>query len=195
MIRGPYTRPPHAEDGMSTPEKVTEEMRRLIAANREGKLTSDQWLAAVFEPLTPILVLLTPLIIVLAARAGRAGILVGLAVGVFATVWLGVTRMARYARLPLNYDVMVAAKDFKPNRLYGPPSFSDEGEQPYIFKRRYTPRFVLQKGVRYGVYWMHDGNAPVLLSVSPKDHPNAASWKPTTDFVTRRDRRRRKKLK
>lgn len=180
---------------MSAPEPVTSEMRRLIASNRDGKLTSDQWLAAVFEPLTPLLVLLTPLIVVLAARAGRLGVLLGLGLGVAGIVWLAATRMVRYARLPLNYEVLVANRDFKSARLYGAPTFCDETDQQYVFKRRYTPKFSLTKGIRYGVYWIHDGNARVLLSLCPKEHPNAVSWRPTSDFAARRERRRRKLLK
>lgn len=180
---------------MAVQEKVTEEMRRLIASNREGKLTSDQWLAAVFEPITPLLLILTPLIVVLAARSGRTGVLFGLLLGVAGTAWLAVTRMVRYARLPLHYSVMTAVRDYRSTRLYGAPDFDNNGE-PVVFKRRYTPKFMMTKGTRYGVYWLLDGNnAPVLLSLSPINHPNALSWKPTMDFEARRARRIKRQQK
>lgn len=177
---------------MATPEKVSDEMRRLLAMNREGKLTSDQWLAAVFEPLTPLLVLLTPFIIVLALQAGRVGVLLGLGLGLGGTVWLGLSRMWRYARAPIQYSIMTASGDFQSIRLFGPPKFTTAGDDAFAFKRRYTPKFTLNKGAKYGVYWMHDGNAPVLLSLSPIDHPNAVSWKPSPAFALRLAKRSRR---
>ena len=177
---------------MATPEKVSDEMRRLLAMNREGKLTSDQWLAAVFEPLTPLLIFLTPFIVLLAAQAGRVGVLLGLSLGLGGTLWLGLSRMWRYARAPIQYSVMTAFGDFQPIRLFGPPKFTAAGEADFAFKRRYTPKFTLNKGARYGVYWMHDGNAPVLLSLSPLQHPNAASWKPSPAFELRQAKRTRR---
>jgi hypothetical protein len=177
---------------MATPEKVSDEMRRLLAMNREGKLTSDQWLAAVFEPLTPLLIFLTPFIVLLAAQAGRVGVLLGLGLGLGGTLWLGLSRMWRYARAPIQYGVMTASGDFQPIRLFGPPKFDAADATAFAFKRRYTPKFTLSKGARYGVYWMHDGNAPVLLSLSPIEHPNAGSWKPSPAFELRRAKRSRR---
>ena len=179
---------------MATPEKVSDEMRRLLAMNREGKLTSDQWLAAVVEPLTPLLILLTPFIVLLAAQAGRVGVLLGLGLGLGGTLWLVLSRMWRYARAPIQYGIMTAASDFQPIRLFGPPKFNATDATAYAFKRRYTPKFTLTKGMRYGVYWMHDGNAPVLLSLSPIDHPNAVSWKPSPAFELRRAKRSKQTL-
>lgn len=174
---------------MSTPEKVSDEMRRLLAMNREGKLTSDQWLAAVFEPLTPLLILLTPFIILLAAQAGRVGVMLGLGLGFVGTLWLGLSRMWRYARTPIQFSVMAASGDFQPIRLFGPPRFLALDTTAFTFKRRYTPKFALTKGLSYGVYWMDDGNAPVLLSLYPIDHPNASSWKQSPAFEPRRLKR------
>lgn len=174
---------------MAVTENVSEEMRRLLAMNREGKLTSDQWLAAVFEPLTPLLLLLTPFIVVLALQAGRVGVMLGLGVGLIATVWLSLSRMIRYARAPLHYSVMSAAGDFLPQRLFGPPHLVEDDGTAFRFKRRYTPKFTLNNGARYGVYWLHDGNAPVLLSLAPVVHANAASWRPAPAFEVRRQKR------
>ncbi len=179
---------------MSAAPKVSEEMRRLLAMNREGKLTSDQWLAAVFEPLTPLLLLLTPFIVLLAVQAGRAGVLGGLAFGLVIVVWLSLSRMLRYARAPLQYSIMTSNADFLPQRLFGPPKLTDLAGETYAFKRRYSPKFTLAKGAQYGVYWMHDGNAPVLLSLSPLDHPNAPSWKPSPAFELRRSKRSKERI-
>lgn len=168
---------------------VNDEMRRLLALNREGKLTSDQWLAAAFEPLTPLLLLLTPTIVLLAARAGRAGVLLGLVLGFGGIFWLSLSRLIRYARTPLHYSVMTSPADFRPARLSGPPTLVVEDGDSFAFKRRYAAKFALSKGTSYGVYWMHDGNAPVLLSIWPLDHPNAASWRPSPAFDSRHARR------
>lgn len=174
---------------MGTSEKVSAEMRRLLAVNRDGKLTSDQWLAAVFEPIAPILLVMTPLIVLLAWRAGRVGVLLGLGICLLLTTWLGLTRMIRYARLPIYHAVMTASKNFQPMRVFGPPTLTDKDGQTFVFKRRYTPKFNLNKDMLYSIYWLYDGNAPVLLSLSPSDHPNAMSWKPSPVFEARLERR------
>ncbi len=177
-------------------EVVSSEMRASLLTNRHGLLTSGQWREMVFEPLIVLLLLLVPTIMVLRstllAFVVGAFWMVGLAgvIGVAAMIFL---RARRYARLPLYYAVMTADTTSQPAwKFWGRGNqFLTANEDSVRFSRRLAPPMPVQDGAPYMLYYLREGDRYTLLSLAPVEHPNADSWKPSSSFEDRFQRRTR----
>jgi hypothetical protein len=167
-------------------DTVTPDMRARLTANRDGKLTGQQWKEIVTEPLATLLLLLVPGIILLRSRvfsffAGGGWLIVLLALVVL-ILW----RAKRYSRSPIHVGYFQAEQQFRPFWMFWKAeTFNDEAGKPVRFSKRLAPAAVRKAGQRYLIYYLKDGEGNVLLSIAPADHPNASNWGPSPAFQTR----------
>ena len=91
---------------MNLDEKLSRELRKDLERNREGKLSRRQWLQLITEPLTTLLLLAVPLILLL-GRYGMAGRLIVLALVAGFVLTMGM-RALLFARVKLSYRVLYA---------------------------------------------------------------------------------------
>jgi hypothetical protein len=177
-------------------DPVTADMRARLAANRDGKLTSNQWKEIVTEPIATLLLLLVPGIILLRARIfyyiAGGGWLIGVLVVVI-LVGVLLMRAGRYARAPIHVGVFRAAEQFRPFWMFWKAEiFYDETGKTVRFYKRLAPAVSHKAGEHYLIYYLKDRDGQILLSVAPADHPDAAGWQPTPAFQTRLAQRSRR---
>ena len=178
-------------------DTVTADMRARLAANRDGKLTSNQWKEIVTEPLATLLLLLVPGIILLRARifyfVAGGGWAIGLLVVVM-LAWVILRRAGRYARAPIHMGVFRAAEQFRPFWMFWKAEiFYDEAGQTMRFHKRLAPAASHNADQRYLIYYLKDRDGQILLSIAPAEHPDAAGWQPSPAFQSRFAQRQRSK--
>ncbi len=168
------------------------EMRSRLLTNRHGKLTAAQWKELVLEPLTGLLLLTLPALMVLGPRLlafAGVGLWVGLGVLAALAVMLGL-RARRYARLPLDSAVLHTGAATRPRwALWRADALYTDGGEAIRFRRWLAPRLPLRPNSAYRVYYLREKTRAVLLSLAPADHPDAESWQPGPAFYDRRARR------
>lgn len=165
---------------------VTPEMRERLLANRDGKLTSSQWLSIVTRPLLAMLLLFGLAIIVFGPRmlllTSRLWWLGLLLIGGLMLAPL-IMRAQRYARLPVHFARLYSDVPFRP--WWRPMVFYTEADEPVEFKRRLAPSMPVRIDAEYLVFYLEDGNQRVLLSFAPADHEDAEKFMPTERFQLR----------
>lgn len=176
-------------------DDVVPEMKERLLQNRSGDLTVGQWVDIVFQPLTPILLMLLPASLLLLPRLVRLFVRGGwiflLLVVVFITLSF-VFRAYRYARAPVHYGELLARDDSPPFWMFWRPNvlYTADDEQ-VTFTSRLAPRPILRRNHVYMVYYLKDHDQNVLLSIGPSNHPDAEKWQPDTQFEARFKRRSR----
>jgi hypothetical protein len=174
-------------------EVVNEDMRERLVVNREGKLTTGQWLELTTEPLVTLLLLLAPALVILGPRLVvllRFGWWLLLLLAVAALIFPLLMRARRYARLPVHFGRFYADVRDRPWWKFWQPSlFYDEDDQALEFKRWLAPRPPLKINGEYLVYYLNDRDRRVVLSLAPADHEEAERWQPTYQFKLRQAKR------
>lgn len=175
-------------------DMISRQTREQLLANRHGKLTTSQWWEMISEPLLFLLVLLIPgillfgyvLVDLLADGLWTFGIMLIGALGVM----LGV-RARRYARMPVEFAILYGGNDFRASWMFWKARvLYDDTNRAVRFAKTLTPLPALLPGKPYLVYYLNDAGRPVLLSIAPADHPDAANWQPSAVFQERLNRRR-----
>lgn len=176
-------------DQSMTRERVSVQMRERLRANRFGKLTSSQWKDMVTAPLTTLLILLAPALLLLGPRVvalSARWLLIG---GVIFLAVLLVTtlfRARRYARAPIYFDTLYAPdRPLPPWLFWRPQILQTASGEAMRFERRLAPYVRLQPNQPYLVYYLREPGYDVLLSIAPAQHPDAAHWQPTEAFYDR----------
>jgi len=168
-------------------------MRKRLERNRQGRLAGAQWLATVTQPLTALLVLMAPLVVILGPRLAvftlRGFALVGLLVLVLLllpAIW----RARRYARAPLEFAELNADSNPVAGLFFWRPLVmrAANGEE-VRFHRRLAQMPRVRSGQNCLVYFLRDGEQRVLLSLISADHPNARHFRPADAFQRRAQRR------
>jgi len=173
---------------------IDPEMRRRLSENREGSLTSDQWLSLSLAPLTALMFVLVPAVLMLTMRFRMVGFAVAMVGGLGLLLVFGTQRLAQYARLPVCYEVMTAVTDLT-SAGRGTFDFVDERDEVVRFVRHLTPGLTTRKGLPYHVYYVTDGRTRVLLSLAPYTEGETRTWEPTAVFKARYERRVQEKPK
>ncbi|HEX2908734.1 MAG TPA: hypothetical protein VHO69_17820 [Phototrophicaceae bacterium] len=179
---------------MATNDAINEYMRARLLVNRHGKLTSDQWKDMVMEPLTTLVLVLFPGVVILGPRLGAfiwgGFTFVTLAALVVLAVSLA-TRARRYARAPIHFIQLRAGKHNPPFWAYWKPTtLYDDSGTPWRFGKRLAPYLRLQPDASYLIYYLQEAETNVLLSLAPAEHPDAELWQPSTNFERRLTQRR-----
>jgi len=176
-------------------DAVTDDMRVRLLANRNGKLTVQQYKDIIFAPLGTLLVLVAPLILILGARFAVLSFRVLWLVLLMGLVLLVVPllfRARRYARAPVHFAVLNAGQSPRSFWRFWQPQvlFTPDGDA-LAFGSRLAPYLPLRPGQDYLVYYLKEPATHVLLSIAPADHPDAEKWRPTGLFETRYRQRAR----
>ena len=174
-------------------QRLPAALRKRLERNRQGRLAGAQWLATVTQPLSVLLVLLAPLVIILGPRVAafslRGFALVALLVLLLLLV-PALWRARRYARTPLEF----AELDSDSNPVAGlffwrPLVMRAANGEAVRFQRRLTPMPRLRPGQTCLVYFLRDGEQRVLLSLVGAEHPDARHYRPTEAFQRRAQKR------
>lgn len=177
---------------MGKSDDITPEMRRRLITNRNGKLTSDQWMDLTTEPLVGLLLLLPPLILLFGSRVAifKLAFWIVILLGLAALVAPAIFRARRYARAPVYFDTFYARSGAAPFwKFWRPPVLFTASGEERRFARRLAPYFPLRAGQPYHVYFLTDSEESTLLSIAPANHPDAGQWQPTEAFAVRLGRR------
>jgi hypothetical protein len=175
------------------PDSVSNEMRSRLLANRHGKLTTGQWWDVVTEPLVILLLLIAPGVIIL--RSALISLFIGgfWIIGTATLVGLGfmlLMRARRYARMAVQCRTLQTGNKVRPAWMFWRAwVFYDESNQPVRFTKSLAPTMALEPNQAYMVYYLKDKDNLVLLSLAPANHPNVASWQPSSVFSERLARR------
>jgi hypothetical protein len=174
---------------------IPDEMRVRLLANRNGKLTTQQYKDVITAPLATLFLMLTPLIIILGARFAillTRGLWILLLVGIVALLVPLILRARRYARAPVHFAVLNAGSHPRPFwQFWKPQVMQTQAGEAVQFHSRLAPYLPLKINCDYLVYYLEEPGGSILLSLAPVDHPDAENWRPTTVFDTRfKDRTR-----
>lgn len=165
---------------MSSSEKLSRETRNDLMRNREGRLSSRQWLQLITEPLTTLLLLSVPLILI-AGRYGPAGRLIVLAlIGAF--VLTMAMRALRFARVKLCYRVLYADASAPRWRLWRKTTLASKSGDAIRFDHRLSGRLSLQPDQALHAYYIEAGGRRILLTALPKRHPESELAEPSIHF-------------
>ena len=168
---------------------IPKEMRVRLLANRNGRLTTQQYKDVITAPLATLFLMLTPLIIILGARFAvlfTHGLWILLLVGIIALLVPLVLRARRYARAPVHFAILNAGSHPRAFWLFWKPQvMQTQTGQAVPFRTRLAPYLRLKVNCDYLVYYLEEPDGSILLSVAPADHPDAENWRPTSVFNTR----------
>lgn len=174
-------------------EHLSEEMRERLAANREGQLTTRQWIDLVTEPLNMILLLIAPAVLIFGLRVFprfRFSVPLIILIGIGLIGYMLISRARRYARLPIRFGRFFA--DVRPRpawQFWRPIMFYRENDEPLIFDAWQPPRPPLRFNAEYLIYYIEDRKRRTILSIAPMDHDETKRWMPTAQFHERYNRR------
>lgn len=158
------------------PAEVVSDFQR----NRDGRLSSRQWIALITEPLSALLLLSVPLIL-LAGRYGPAGRLIVLALVAAFAITI-VMRGWRFARAKLTYRVLFAEQVPARWRFWKKTTLMSKSGQPVRFERRLGKKLKLEAEQSLHVYFIESGGRRIMLNMLPRSHPRAEIAEPTSSF-------------
>ena len=165
---------------MTASERLSREIRNDLKRNREGKLSSRQWLQLITEPLMTLLLLSVPLILI-AGRYGPAGRLMVLAlIGAF--VLTMAMRALRFARVKLSYRVLFADGAQPRWKFWRKATLANKSGETIRFDHRLSGRVNIEPDQALHAYYAEAGGRRILLSVVPKRHPDSALAEPGIHF-------------
>ena len=165
---------------MNAKKQLSRETRNDLERNRDGRLSSRQWLQLITEPLTSLLLLSVPLILI-AGRYGPAGRLIVIAlIGAF--VLTMAMRALRFARVKLCYRVLFADGEAARWKFWRKTTLASKSGEPVRFDHRLAGRLKVQPDQALHAYYVEAGGRRILLSVLPKRHPDAALAEPSVHF-------------
>ena len=165
---------------MTASEKLTRETLDNLKRNRDGRLSSRQWLQLITEPLTTLLLLSVPLILI-AGRYGPAGRLIVIAlIGAF--VLTMAMRALRFARVKVCYRVLYADAMGPRWKLWRKTTLASKSGESIRFDHRLSGRLKLEPDQALHAYYIEAGGRRTLLSAVPKRHPDAELAEPSIHF-------------
>lgn len=165
---------------MNIDEKLSRELRKDLERNREGRLSTRQWLQLITEPLTTLLLLAVPLIL-LVGRYGLAGRLIVLALVVGFVLTMGM-RALLYARVKLSYRVLYAEGLHARWKFWRKTTLTSKTGDSVRFDHRLSDRVKLKPDQALHVYYAETGGRRILLSMAPKRHAESALAEPSINF-------------
>lgn len=164
-------------------EHITEALKQDILRNREGKLSSRQWLALVTEPIVSLMLLSVPMIL-LVGRYGLMGRYIVLAL-VLGFGLMTVFRAVRFARVKLVYRVVYAEQIHPRWMFWRKLTLTTVGGDPMRFDYHVIQNLNLQQDQALLVYYVKVADRCILLSAIPQKHPQASLAHPIALFQRR----------
>ncbi|MCY3778758.1 MAG: hypothetical protein OXG78_00490 [Chloroflexi bacterium] len=165
---------------MNSSEQLTRAAREDLKRNREGRLSSRQWRQLITEPLTTLLLLTVPLVL-LVARYGLAGrvIVLLLVAGFLLTIGM---RAVLFARVKLSYRVLYAEGLPARWKLWRKTTLASKSGDAIRFDHRLAERLKLKPDQALHVYYAEAGGRRILLSMLPQRHPQGELAQPSDNF-------------
>ena len=167
----------------ATPERLSKDLLNDFKRNRDGRLSSRQWLELITEPLTSLLLLSVPLALLL-GRYGMAGrlLVVALILGFLLTVAM---RAVRFSRVKLCYRVLYPEEIHPRWRFWKKTTLASRSGESVRFDKRITSKVRMQLDQGLCVYYFDFGERRVLVSMIPEEHPKADLAEPSEVFIHR----------
>ena len=165
---------------MSIDDRLTRELRNDLKRNRVGRLSSRQWLQLITEPLTTLLLLAVPLILIF-GRYGMAGRLIVLVLVAGFVLTMGL-RALLFARVKLSYRVLYAEGLPARWKFWRKTTLTSKSGDAVRFDHRLGERLKLKPDQALHVYYAEAGGRRILLSTLPKRHPQADLAEPSDNF-------------
>lgn len=167
----------------ATPERLSKDLLNDFKRNRDGRLSSRQWLELITEPLTSLLLLSVPLALLL-GRYGMAGrlLVVALILGFLLTVAM---RAIRFSRVKLCYRVLYPEEIHPRWRFWKKTTLASRSGESVRFDKRITSKVRMQLDQGLCVYYFDFGERRVLVSMIPEEHPKADLAEPSEVFIHR----------
>ena len=166
---------------MESAEQLTRELRKDFQRNRDGKLSTRQWIELITEPLTSLLLLSVPLIL-LAGRYGPAGRLMVLALVAGFALTMGL-RALRFARVKLSYRVLFAERLHARWMFWRKTTLTDKAGQPIRFDHRLGSKLKVKTDQPLHVYYIEAGGRRIVVNMLPQKHPEASLAEPSEYFA------------
>ncbi len=161
-------------------DNLPKELLKDFERNREGRLSSRQWLKLVTEPLSTLLLLSVPLVL-LAGRYGPAGriIVLALVAGFALTILF---RAIRFARVKLCYRVLFAEQLHPRWMFWRKTTLTNKSGEAIRFDHRLGSKLKLKTDQALHVYYIEAGGRRILLNMLPRKHPQATLAEPGEYF-------------
>ncbi len=140
-------------------------MQTCLTANRQGKLSREQYRELVMEPLTIAILLLPAFILVRSQTPLPGGWMLGVIALGLLVLWI-LRRAVRYRRIQVQTLTLRAEKSRRV--LWRGVALSDNAGQVTHFARSLAPRFTLERGHTYRVYYFVDAGRNILLSIAER---------------------------
>lgn len=140
-------------------------MQSRLVANREGKLSREQYRELVMEPVTIALLLLPGLIIWRSQAPLPGGWMFGLVALGALGLWI-LWRALRYRRVKVQVMTLRAEKSTR--GWWRGVTLYDDARQVKRFAHSLAPRFTLKRGQVYEVYYFVDVGRNILLSIAER---------------------------
>ena len=163
-------------------DQLPSELLKDLERNREGRLSTRQRIALITEPLASLLLLSLPLLL-LAGRYGAAGRLVALALIAGFALTMGL-RALRFARVRLCYRVLFAEGMKARWMFWRKTTLTGKTGEAIRFDHRLSSRRLrLKPEQSLHVYYIEAGERRILLTMIPRDHPQAGLAAPGAGFI------------
>lgn len=162
---------------------LTSQQQKDLARNRDGRLSSRQWWVLISEPLTTLLLLLVPMILLI-GRFGVAGrwIVIGVVLVFIATVIL---RAIRFSRVRLHYQVL-HVEQLRPRWMFWRKlKLMTKHGNPLYFDNQIASKPKLQLNQTLKVYYIIVADRHILINYLPEKHPQSSFADPTTQFTAK----------
>ena len=155
-------------------------MLQNLERNRDGRLSGRQRMELITEPVTTLLLLAVPLIL-LAGRYGPAGraIVIALIAGFVLTIGL---RALRFARVKLRYRVLFA--EGLPARwmIWRKTTLASKSGEAIRFDHRLSGKLKIKPDQALHVYYLEAAGRRILLNMIPQKHSQADLAEPSEHF-------------
>ena len=164
-------------------KRLPDELKNDLSRNREGRLSSRQWIQLITEPLSTLLLLSVPLILIV-GRYGPAGRLFVLLI----VLGFGLTiafRAVRFSRVKLHYRVLYV-EQLRPRWMFWRKiNLVTKTGDTLQFDHHIISKLKLQPDQAMMTYYIDIGDRRVLVSLVPQKHPEAKLAQPTSQFKSR----------
>lgn len=168
-----------------TTQTVTlhDDLKKDLDRNRDGRLSTRQWIELITEPVTQLLLLSVPLILI-SGRYGPAGRMFVLAI-VLGFMAMIVFRAIRFSRVKFYYRVLYVEQSHPRWMLWRKTQLMTKTGEPIKFDHRVSSKLRLENDQAVMVYYIEVGDRRILVSFLPEKHPFASSALPTRLFSAR----------
>ena len=170
---------------LMTTQTVTlhDDLKKDLDRNRDGRLSTRQWIELITEPVTQLLLLSVPLILI-SGRYGPAGRMVVLAI-VLGFVAMIIFRAIRFSRVKLHHRVLYVEQSHPRWMIWRKTKLMTKTGESVKFDYRLASKLRLEKEQTVMVYYLEVGDRRILVSFLPEKHPFASSALPTRLFSAR----------